>query len=144
MLHKNAVRFVLGWNSLDKIFIFSFWVGICMGGTLKTLRFVISSTKLSLEYKIADQNCHQFCFLVKSVEQNWTNSDFALFSRVIWKIEQNHFLAKLRLEVLFKKFHPRINPATLSTKSYLLNMIKIKPWKPFLYKISKTFTRGYP
>jgi hypothetical protein len=33
--------------------------------------------------------------------------------------------AKLRLEVLFKKFHPRINLATLfSTKAYLLNTIK--------------------
>jgi hypothetical protein len=33
--------------------------------------------------------------------------------------------AKLRLEVLFGKFHPRINLATLySTKSYLLNTIK--------------------
>jgi hypothetical protein len=33
--------------------------------------------------------------------------------------------AKLRLEVLFKKFHPRIDLATFfSTKSYLLNTIK--------------------
>jgi hypothetical protein len=33
--------------------------------------------------------------------------------------------AKLRLEVLFKKFHPRINLATLfSTNTYLLNTIK--------------------
>jgi hypothetical protein len=32
---------------------------------------------------------------------------------------------KLKLEVLFKKFHPRINLATLfSTKSYLLNTIQ--------------------
>jgi hypothetical protein len=32
---------------------------------------------------------------------------------------------KLRLEVLFKKFHARINLTTLfSTKSYLLNTIK--------------------
>jgi hypothetical protein len=39
--------------------------------------------------------------------------------------------AKLRLEVLFKKFHPRINLTTLFlTKSYLLNTLK-----PFL-KIS--------
>jgi hypothetical protein len=28
-----------------------FWVGICMGGTLKTRSFVISSTKLSLNTK---------------------------------------------------------------------------------------------
>jgi hypothetical protein len=55
--------------------------------------------------------------------------------------------AKLRLEVLFKKFHPRINLTTLFlTKSYLLNTIK-----PFsghenrsLTKSQKTFTRGVP
>jgi hypothetical protein len=53
ILDKRAARFVLGWNSLNKIFIFPFWVGICMAGTLKTQSFVISSTKLSLKYKIA-------------------------------------------------------------------------------------------
>jgi hypothetical protein len=55
--------------------------------------------------------------------------------------------AKLRLEVLFKKFHPRINLTTLFlTKLYLLNTIK-----PFsghenrsLKKSYKTFTRGAP
>jgi hypothetical protein len=55
--------------------------------------------------------------------------------------------AKLRLEVLFKKFHPRLNLTTLScTKLYLLNTIK-----PFsghenrsLTKFQKTFTRGVP
>jgi hypothetical protein len=54
---------------------------------------------------------------------------------------------KLRLEVLLKKFHPRINLTTLFlTKSYLLNTIK-----PFsghvnqsLPKSQKTFTRGVP
>jgi hypothetical protein len=54
---------------------------------------------------------------------------------------------KLRLEVLFKKFHPRINLTTLFlTKLYLLNTIK-----PFsghenrsLTKSQKTFTRGVP
>jgi hypothetical protein len=47
---------------------------------------------------------------------------------------------KFRLEVLFKKFHPRINLTTLFlTKSHLLNTITIfRSWKP----ISKTFTRG--
>jgi hypothetical protein len=53
----------------------------------------------------------------------------------------------LRLEVLFKKFHPRINLTTLFFfKSYLLNTIK-----PFsghenrsLTKSQKTFTRGIP
>jgi hypothetical protein len=74
ILDKSAVRFVLGWNSLMKIFIFPFWfwVGICMGGTLKTQSFVISSTKLSFKYKLAQQKCHQFCSLVEFVEQNWT------------------------------------------------------------------------
>jgi hypothetical protein len=43
-----------------------------MGGTLKTQSFVILSTKLSFEYNIAEQKCHQFCSLVKFVEQNWT------------------------------------------------------------------------
>jgi hypothetical protein len=55
--------------------------------------------------------------------------------------------AKLRLEVLFKKFHPKINLTTpFFTKSYLLNTIK-----PFsghenrsLTKSQKTFTRGVP
>jgi hypothetical protein len=54
---------------------------------------------------------------------------------------------KLKLEVLFKKFHPRIDLTTLlSTKSYLLNTIK-----PFsghenrsLTKSQKTFTREVP
>jgi hypothetical protein len=54
---------------------------------------------------------------------------------------------KLRLEVLFKKFHPRLNLTTLFlTKLYLLNTIK-----PFsghenrsLTKFQKTFTRGVP
>jgi hypothetical protein len=55
--------------------------------------------------------------------------------------------AKLRLEVLFKKFHPRIILATLfSTKSYLLNTIK-----PFSGLKNRSFTKsqkplqgGYP
>jgi hypothetical protein len=55
--------------------------------------------------------------------------------------------AKLRLEVLFKKFHPRINRTTLfSTKLYLLNTIK-----PFLghencslTKPQKPLQEGYP
>jgi hypothetical protein len=54
---------------------------------------------------------------------------------------------KLRLEVLFKKFHPRINLTTFFlTKLYLLNTVK-----PFsghenrsLTKSQKTFTRGVP
>jgi hypothetical protein len=55
--------------------------------------------------------------------------------------------AKLRLEVLFKKFHPRIDLATLfSTKSYLLNTIK-----PFSGHVTRSLTKsqqplqgGYP
>jgi hypothetical protein len=55
--------------------------------------------------------------------------------------------AKLRLEVLFKKFHLRINLTTLfSTKPYLLNTIK-----PFsghenrsLAKSKKPLQGGYP
>jgi hypothetical protein len=55
--------------------------------------------------------------------------------------------AKLRLEVLFKKFDPRKNLATLfSTKQYLLNTIK-----PFsghenrsLLKSQKPLQGGYP
>jgi hypothetical protein len=55
--------------------------------------------------------------------------------------------AKLRLEILFKKFHPRINLATLFwTKSYLLNTIN-----PFsghenrsLTKFQKPLQGGYP
>jgi hypothetical protein len=105
-----------------------------MGGTLKTQKFVISSTKLSCKYKIAEQKCHQFCSMVNFVEQN---SDFALFRPK----------AKLRLEVLFKKFHPRINLATLfSTKLNLLNTIK--PFsgheKRSLTKSQKPLQGGYP
>jgi hypothetical protein len=55
--------------------------------------------------------------------------------------------AKLRLEVLFKKFYPRINLTTFFlTKSYLLNTIK-----PFsghenrsLTKFQKPSQGGYP
>jgi hypothetical protein len=51
---------------------------------------------------------------------------------------------KLRFEVLFKKFHSRINLTTLFlTKSYLLNTI-FRSWKPSLDKISKNFARGVP
>jgi hypothetical protein len=55
--------------------------------------------------------------------------------------------ARLRFEVLFKKFQPRINLATLYyTKSYLLNTIK-----PFLGHENRSLTKfqkplqgGYP
>jgi hypothetical protein len=89
-----------------------------MGVTLKTQSFVISSAKLSLKYKIAEQKCHQFCSMVKFVEKIEQNSDSALFHILDPKV-------KLRLEVLFKKFRPSINLATLfSIKLYLLNTIK--------------------
>jgi hypothetical protein len=54
---------------------------------------------------------------------------------------------KLILEVLFKKFHPRINLTTLLlTKLYLLNTIKRFSGHEnrSLTKSQKTFTRGYP
>jgi hypothetical protein len=73
-----------------------------MGGTLKTQSFVISSTKLSFKYKTSEQKCHQFCPMVK----------FVLNSIVILPYFPYNPKAKLRLEVLFKKFHPRLNLAT--------------------------------
>jgi hypothetical protein len=54
---------------------------------------------------------------------------------------------KLRLEVLFKRFYPRINLTTLFlTKLYLLNTIKPFPCHEnrSLTKSQKTFTRGVP
>jgi hypothetical protein len=44
---KSVIRFVLRWNLLNKTFISPFWVGICMGGTLRTQNFKILSTPLS-------------------------------------------------------------------------------------------------
>jgi hypothetical protein len=56
--------------------------------------------------------------MVKFVEQNLIkHSDYALFSIQVPR-------AKLRFDVLFKKFHPRINLTTFFlTKTYLLNTI---------------------
>jgi hypothetical protein len=113
--NKSAVRFVLWWISLNISFISPFWVGICMGGTLRTQNFVL-----------------------------WWNS---LNKIVISPYFPCNLKMKLRLEVLFKKFHPRINMTTLFlTKLYLLNTIK-----PFsghenrsLTKSQKAFTRGVP
>jgi hypothetical protein len=72
--------------------------------------------------------------------------NFKLFLKVLPYFPYNP-KAKLRLEVLFKKFHPRMNLTTLFlTESYLLNTIK-----PFsghenrsLTKFQKTSTRGVP
>jgi hypothetical protein len=41
-----------------------------MAGTLKIQSFVISSTKLSFEYKIAEQNAISFFSMVKFVKKN--------------------------------------------------------------------------
>jgi hypothetical protein len=74
-----------------------------------------------------------------------SNSDFALFS-----ISKGRF----RFKVMFKKFYRRINVISLFfAKSYLLNTtLPTVPSehtfsgheKPFLGKISKTFTRRVP
>jgi hypothetical protein len=49
-----------------------------------------------------------------------------------------NFKMKLRLEVLFKKFHPRINLTTLFvTKLYLLNTIE-----PFLGHENRSLTKS--
>jgi hypothetical protein len=56
--------------------------------------------------KYSYQKCNQICPTVKFVEQTDKNSDFALFAlQDLW--------VKLRFEVLFKKFYPRINLTTL-------------------------------
>jgi hypothetical protein len=94
MPYKSAVRFVLEWNLPNKIFIFPFWVGICMRGTLKTQSFAISSTKLSFKHKIAEQKCYQFFSLVKFVAQKTEKI-------VILSYFPYNPKAKLRLEVLF-------------------------------------------
>jgi hypothetical protein len=44
LLNKSAIRFFLWWNSLNKFFISPFWVGICVGGTLRTQSFGVMST----------------------------------------------------------------------------------------------------
>jgi hypothetical protein len=111
-----------------------------MGGTLRTQNFEILNTQLAFKCKSALQKCHQFCSMVKFVEKTEQNSDFTLLPIIDPK-------ARLSYEILFKKFHPRINLTTLFwTKSYLLNTIK-----PFsghenrsLTKSQKTFTRGVP
>jgi hypothetical protein len=99
--------------------------------------------------------CYFEVLVIFKIQNCWTKVQSVLFyGDIRWtKLSKIVILpyfpynpkAKLRLEVLFKKFHPRINLATLfSTKSYLLNTIKpfLRPWKPFLDQISKTFIRG--
>jgi hypothetical protein len=118
LLHKSAIRFVLWLNSLNKIFIMPFWVGICMGGTLKTQSFGNLNTELFFKCKKAEQKSHQFSSMMKYLNKTEQNCVFALFHIQDPK-------ARLRFEVLFKKCHPRINLTTLFfTKSYLLNAMK--------------------
>jgi hypothetical protein len=77
--------------------------------------------------------------MVKFVEQNWTKKFFALF---LFNPK-----AKLRIEVLFKKFHPRMNlPTLFLTKLYLPNTIKSFSGHKnrSLTKSQKTFTKGEP
>jgi hypothetical protein len=71
---------------------------------------------------------------------------FVLWWNWLHKTRLNSFLpyfpynpkAKLRLEVLFKKFHPRINRTTIySTKLCLLNTIK-----PFLGHENRSLTKS--
>jgi hypothetical protein len=125
LLNKSAVRFVLWWNLLNKFFISPESEFVWVPLRLKVLGFWV---------------LHQFCSMMKFVEQNWTKRDFVLFP--IYNLKM-----KLRLEVLFKKFHPRINLITFFlTKSYLLNTIK--PFSGhenrFLTKFQKPFTRRVP
>jgi hypothetical protein len=128
LLNKSGVRFVLWWNSLNKFFISPFWVGICMRDTLKTQSFGILSKMQKCWTKVPS--------ILLYDEIRWTK----LNKKVILPYFTYNLKMKFILEVLFKKFHPRINLKTLFlTKSYLLNMIK-----PFLDKISKFFARGVP
>jgi hypothetical protein len=99
------------WTKLNKTVIFSF--------------FPISHIKSAL------QKCRQFCSMVKFVEKIEQNSDFALFFK--WDPK-----ARLRFEILFKKFHPRINMTTLFlTIMYLLNTMK-----PFSSHANRSMTKS--
>jgi hypothetical protein len=61
--------------------------------------------------------------MMKFVEQNSTKI-------VILPYFPYNLKMKLRLEVLFKKFHPKLNlTALFLTKSYLLNTIKFQDMK---------------
>jgi hypothetical protein len=81
LLNKSAVRFILEWISFYKIFIFPFWVGMCMmRGNLRTQSFGISSAKSSFKY-ILSKNKSAFSFVLwrNSLNKTEQNSDFALF-----------------------------------------------------------------
>jgi hypothetical protein len=114
-----------------------------MGGTLRTLRTLRTwGSEYLVVFKM--QNC-------------WTKVPSVLFYDEIRWTKLNKIVilpyfpynpkAKLRLEVLFKIFHPRINLTTLFfTKLYLLNTIKLFSGHEnrSLTKFQKTFTRGVP
>jgi hypothetical protein len=69
--------------------------------------------------------------MVKFVEKIEQNSDFALFFKLDPK-------ARLRFEILFKKFYPRINMTTLFlTIMYLLNTMK-----PFSSHANRSMTKS--
>jgi hypothetical protein len=86
---------------------------------------------LSFKYKIAEQKCQQFCSMAKFVETK-------LNKIVTLAYFPYNPKAKLRLEVFFNKFYPRINMATLFlTKSYLLN-----PIKPFSGHKNRSLTKS--
>jgi hypothetical protein len=90
-----------------------------------------------LELKILNKSAVRFVLWWNLMNKTEQNSGFAQFS--IWDPK-----ARLRFDVLFKKFHSRINlTKKFCTKTYLLNTI-FRPIKLFLDKISKTFTRGVP
>jgi hypothetical protein len=84
--------------------------------------------------------------MVRFVEQNLKKSCFCPISHT-----EHVPRAQLRFEVLFKRFHPRIDLTTLfSTKTYLLNTIKLfsdhenRSLEPKQQNLEKTLLGGYP
>jgi hypothetical protein len=134
LLNKSATRFIPRWNLLNKTFIPPFWVGICMRGTLNTQNSKILSTPLSLKYKIVEWKCDQIYSMVTFV------SHISIFPIQVSR-------AKLRFEVLFKRFH---STTLFLTKTYLLNTIKLFPdhenrsLGPKQQYLKKPLLGGYP
>jgi uncharacterized membrane protein len=99
--------------------------GICMGGTLRMSSFKILRTRCI--NCILDTKPTSLIFHMWQVK----NNGFALFT-----VYKNTSEEKFRFEVLFKKFHPKINLSTLFlTLTYLLYTIagrwqKIVPTTP--------------
>jgi hypothetical protein len=115
---KSAIRFILRRNWLNKLsfphseleFVWEVPLGLKISKFW--VRHYLFYTKLLNKSAI---RCVLWWNLLNKIE--W-NSDFALFPHTSPR-------AKLRFEVLFKKFYPRINLTTLFlTKIYLLNTIK--------------------